>query len=199
MPISGLPLGVPPPQMIMPPGMMPGMLSGPPPLDKPPPIANMMAFGLHVPPTIAAGMQPNHTDDHMDIEMEDEHASKTDSVNFYSHPPPQLMTGNASGSGNVPGSTSDQRGDFRRGRDRNRSSSREKRDSERPQRGGDYRNRRDPSNDMEPRRGGMDRNRGDYQNDYNNGGNRRGQEIPSLLNVPMGQDDIPNRSNRNNG
>ena len=211
MPMAGLPLGVPPPQMMIP-GMMPGMMAGPPPLDKsvPPPIASMMAFGLHAPPTIT-GMQPNHSDDHMDIEMEDEHATnKTDSVNFYSHPPPQLM-GNASSSGNAPGSSSGgnddfQRGDFRR-RDRNRSSSRDKDfnkdfrrggrsgDNERPQRGGEYRNRRDHSNEMEPRRG----NRGEYQNDYNNGGNRRSQEIPSLLNVPLGQDDMPNRSNRNNG
>lgn len=129
--VSALPLGVPPPQMnaqlMMPPtGMVPGM---PPPIgmDKtiPPPNATAATgFMSHfpqmptnmpsqlpppqIPITIATTLTPSasgshvtNTDDHMDIEMEDEAISKITNnnlnnqlnLNLFSRPPPQIFPG----------------------------------------------------------------------------------------------------------
>ncbi|CAO1403760.1 unnamed protein product [Diamesa serratosioi] len=97
-PMIPMPLGVPPPGM-----MMPGM----PPMNKsiPPPLAGLMGFGL--PPAQLQHLQQqqvhqqhqlisNNTDDLMDIEMEDEHTNSKPDGNmmqqqgFYCHPPPTL-------------------------------------------------------------------------------------------------------------
>lgn len=106
--VPGIPLGVPPPQMLM--GMHPGMGGPPPPIDKsiPPPsissnnsqnnnpfLSNVQLTGFPpVPPLPLPPPVPPPTgiinDDHMDIEMEDE--DKTNDNNFhlgmFNRPPP---------------------------------------------------------------------------------------------------------------
>lgn len=104
-PNLGLPLGVPPPmngQMLMSqPGMVPGM-SAPMSLDKPPPSAANANFMGYFPPMPQAPPIPqttslptssaaNNSDDHMDIEMEDEAPSaKLPSLMspMFNRPPP---------------------------------------------------------------------------------------------------------------
>lgn len=179
-PMIPMPLGVPPPGM-----MMPGM----PPMNKsiPPPLAGLMGFGL--PPAQLQHLQQqqqvhqqqhqlnsssnNNNDDLMDIEMEDEHTNTKPDGNmmqqqgFYCHPPPTLgmaLLMGATGPGLPPShqnpppiiDNNNQNNDNNRQLNRNnRSQSREK---ESRGGGGDFRS------------GGRDRDRNDRdRRDFNRG------------------------------
>lgn len=107
--VPGLSIGVPPPPMMIQPGaMVPGM----PPIamDKsvpPPSTGNQPAFMNHFPPMPPHQMShlppvsiPSNSDDHMDIEMDDEPAaaasaakvvSSGTNVGMFNRPPPQMF------------------------------------------------------------------------------------------------------------
>lgn len=175
--VPGLSIGVPPPPMTMiqAGAMVPGL--PPIPMDKsvPPPSGNQPAFMNHFPPMPPHQMShlppvsiPSNSDDHMDIEMEDEPSTKIVSsgtnMNMFNRPPPQfdqsmppmpIPT-------NMPQNYSKDHNerDRRQGHDR-RSNSRDRRSNEREFRTGER---------------GRDRDRSDRdrRNDFrNNGSNSR--------------------------
>lgn len=101
--VPGLSMGVPPPTMMIQPGaMVPGL--PPIPMDKsvPPPSTGTPAFMNHFPPMPPHQLShlppvsiPSNSDDHMDIEMDDEPSTKVVSsgtnINMFNRPPPQMF------------------------------------------------------------------------------------------------------------
>lgn len=197
-----LQLGVPPPmngQMMMPqPGMVPGM----PPmgLDKPPPTANSAYMGYFPPmPQVPPMPQPTthkqnvrnvnapfasamddatasmNSDDHMDIEMDEETTTKPNSnimspMNIFNRPPPQLYGQNISSTSgdNDFGNKNDVPNFNNSGNPDDRSSSREPiglndRDREQRNRGRD----RERSDVRGRGVGNRDNRRNDFSNDKN--------------------------------
>lgn len=185
--LQNMPLGVPPPNML---GMVfPSAATS---NDK----TMMTPHGLISFP-LAASQQtiaPHTSDDHMDIEMEDEHHAvvSKDSIAaaanallqqaFYNQPPPQL--GMASLLMQQQALTGDsQNDDFNRGSRNNRSQSREKdrNDFRRgSQRGGERRSGQDSyNNSRSSNRWGSSSNNNNSNNDSNNRGGRSSENRPS--------------------
>ncbi|XP_037025420.1 SR-related and CTD-associated factor 4 isoform X2 [Bradysia coprophila] len=169
--VPGLSIGVPPPTMMIP----TGAILPPIPMDKsvPPPSStgNQPAFMNHFPPMPPHQMShlppvsiPSNSDDHMDIEMDDEPSTKVVSsstnVSMFNRPPPQMfdqsmppIPANMTQSYNKDHNDRERR----QGHDR-RSNSRDRRSNERELRG------RDRDRDRDNRR--SDRN-------FRNGSNSR--------------------------
>lgn len=194
--VPGMSLGVPPPQMnpqmMMPPGgMVPGL---PPhlPLDKsvpPPTTAAPNSFMGHFPPPIPGPMPPqmpqhmpqippapasnnSNTDDHMDIEMDDEPSARlsnnqtinTGNVNPFNRPPPQMFGPNPPSTPPPPSQNYSSNKDSHDSRDRrrDRSGSRDRRSRDRDR---DFRSN-DRGRDKD--RDGRTRDRSDRDRDRRN-------------------------------
>lgn len=191
--VPGLSIGVPPPPMMLQPGgMVPGL--PPMPMDKsiPPPASTgnpqsgHPSFLNHFPPMPPQQMShlppvpvQSNSDDHMDIEMDDEPSTKVISagpnVNLFNRPPPQMFDQAMPGMPPIPTNMPQNYGKDNSDRDRNqgRSSSRDRRSHERER---DFRSS-DRGRDRErDNRGRGDRDR-DRRNDFNrndrNGSNSR--------------------------
>lgn len=179
--VPGLSIGVPPPMMLQAGGMVPGL--PPIPMDKsiPPPSStgNPQPFMNHFPPMPPHQMShlppvsiPSNSDDHMDIEMEDEQSTKVvssgASVSMFNRPPPMFDQSMPPIPTSMPPSYSKDQNDRdrRQGHDR-RSNSRDRRSNEREFRSGER--GRDRDRDRDNRRGDRDR-RNDFRN---NGSNSR--------------------------
>ncbi|KAJ6648579.1 SR-related and CTD-associated factor 8, partial [Pseudolycoriella hygida] len=188
--VPGLSLGVPPPPMMIQGSMVPGI--PPIPMDKsvPPPVATgnpQPGFMNHFPPMPPHQMShlppvsvPSNSDDHMDIEMEDEPAAKvagsSTNVNMFNRPPPQMFDHNMPPiqTNLAPNYNKDHNERDRRqgGHDR-RSNSRDRRSNEREFRSGDRGRERDRDRDRDNRRSDRDR-----RNDFRNGSNASNSRWP---------------------
>lgn len=191
--VPGLSIGVPPPPMMLQPGtMVPGL--PPMPMDKsvPPPTSTgnpQPGFMNHFPPMPPHQMSHlppvsvpvSNSDDHMDIEMEDEPTAKvvSSNVNMFNRPPPQMFEQAMPPiPTNMPQNYNKDHNDRDRRQGR-RSNSRDRRSHERESR--ESRDFRSGDRGRDRERGGnrSDRDRNDFNRNERNGsrwpGNERGR------------------------
>ena len=201
-PMPGImPLGVPPPQMMMQPPqrLVPGLppmpldKSVPPPMGHFPPMPGAMPPHPQMPPLIPPAPSMSSTsigaggasggDDHMDIDMDDEPSTKIQNnminsmapMGMFNRPPPQMFSGGQSMPGPPGMPHNDARDESRERSRRNRSSSRDRPSRER-ERGSDGDFRSGGGGDSRDRGRDRDRNSRNRDRDSRGGGNDRGND-----------------------